>query len=143
MTSALLSSIKPIRWSPDARYARAMSEKKAAACETAMKSAEEAVAQMQFQMQGLIESREAAELEAERLREMTDTAKWSDRKRTMSLQGVMSTNLPRLIKIHVPYEEYQFFLSHLRMIRPAMNHAPAFSSLVSLPFLVRLTVEDS
>ncbi|KAG9003641.1 hypothetical protein FRB94_003030 [Tulasnella sp. JGI-2019a] len=127
----------------EARYARAMSEKKADACETAMKSAEEAVAQMQFQMQGLIESRDAAENEVERLREMGNMGKWVDRKRTMSLQGGMSTNLPRLIRIHVPYEEYQFFLSHLRMIRPAMNHAPAFSSLVSLPFLVRLTVEDS
>ncbi|KAG8880619.1 hypothetical protein FRB97_000667 [Tulasnella sp. 331] len=127
----------------EARYARAMSEKKAAACETSMKSAEEAVAQMQFQMQALIESKESSEREAERLRELMDKGKWVDRRRTISLQGVMTANLSRMLRLHVPYEEYQFFLSHLRMIRPAMNHAPAFSSLVSLPFLLRLTVEDS
>lgn len=129
----------------EARYARAMSEKKAAACEVSMKSAEETVAQMQSQMQSLIEARERAEKEAEEARELMSKGKWVDRRRTTSLNGPMGVAgiLPRLSRIHVPWEEYQFFLSHLRMIRPATPHAPAFSSLLSLPFLVRLTVEDS
>lgn len=129
----------------EARYARAMSEKKAAACEAAMKSSEEAVSAMQAQMQDLIQAREEAEREAEQARSMMEHGKWIDRKRTTSLTSVSSltASLPRMLRMHVAYEEYLFFISHLRMLRPAMQHPPLFSSLVSLPFLVRLTAEDS
>ena len=129
----------------EARFARAQSEKKAAACEVAMKSAEEAVALMQAQMQSMSQAKEAAEAEAARLKEISSKADYFERKRTTSL--ISSASQPyssfRLMSNTLPYEEFILFVGHLRGIRTLHLQAPAFSSLVPLPFLTRLNSEDS
>ncbi|KAG8894303.1 hypothetical protein FRB99_001361 [Tulasnella sp. 403] len=129
----------------EARYARAQSEKKAASCETALKSAEEAIAMMQAQMQGLIEAREASEREAVGLRETMIKGKWIERKRTTSTfsSGSQWIVMPRLLNAHLPFEEFLLFVAHLRTLRPNTPQPPSITSLISQPFLARMISEDS
>lgn len=126
----------------EARFARAQSEKKAAACETSMKSAEEAVTMMQVQMQELIAAREKAERDVTELRSAVGS---HQRTRTTSLLSAGSnyTMVPRLMNNNLPFEEFLLFVAHLRTLRPGSQQPPAVHSLVSLPFIARLITEDS
>ncbi|KAG8938218.1 hypothetical protein FRC03_007502, partial [Tulasnella sp. 419] len=131
----------------EARFERAKSERKATEAENAMKTAEEAVALMQTQMQSLMGTREQAEKEAQDLRELMSKGKWVPRERQTSLTSVSSSFQPqiprRLFSGHPPYEEFLAFVAHLRSLRPTTLHPPVLSSLLPLPFLARLINEDS
>ncbi len=69
-----------------------------------------------------------------------------------ALRGVNSSNVAsqgtggilRMMNSHVPYKnEYLAFLGHLRGLVGSTQYAPAITSLLTLPFLARLAVEDS
>jgi Rab guanine nucleotide exchange factor SEC2 len=50
----------------------------------------------------------------------------------------------RMMNSHVPYKtEYLGFISHLRKLLPTTPNPPLISTVLSLPFLQRLAVEDS
>lgn len=122
----------------EARYARAMSERKVVDAETALKGAEEAVSVMQAQMQQMQAEMEAAQVNALEMESRVSKGKWVDR-------GIddVPAQIWRLRTSHAPYLEFISFLTHLRGLRPAAVTPPPISSLTSLPFLSRLSAEDS
>ncbi|THH13357.1 hypothetical protein EW146_g6851 [Bondarzewia mesenterica] len=122
----------------EARFARAQSERKAEDAERALKEAEEVVGLMQQQMQGLQDEKEDSE---RRLGEMAITmgkGKWVERAPSPAPSRVL-----RLLSSHRPYQEFLFFVAHLRSLRLASPQPPAMSTLLPLPFLGRLLSEDT
>lgn len=124
----------------EARYARAMSERKADDAERALHDAEEAVSLMQTQMQALSEEKERAEAEAELIRQRMEKGKWVGDD-TLTHHTVILA--PKLSTAHLPYQEFLLFNSHLRSIRNSRDPPPSILTLIHLPFLARLQVEDS
>ncbi|KAF8903348.1 hypothetical protein CPB84DRAFT_1903621 [Gymnopilus junonius] len=123
----------------EARFEKHLSERKVEDAERALKSAEEAVQVMQAQMQTMQGEREDAEKRAREMEVAMGKGKWvarrEERERAVSL---------RLFSVHTPYLDYLAFIAHLRVLHPSSPSAtPAMSTLLQLPFLVRLMTEDS
>lgn len=123
----------------EARYARAMSERKADGAESALHSAEEVVSVLQTQMQKLTQDKERSEKEAEDLRQLMGKGKWVPLDSAPSPMDLT----PRLSTTYLPYQEFLLFNSHVRSIRLPRDPPPSIVALVQLPFLMRLQVEDS
>ncbi|KIY72648.1 hypothetical protein CYLTODRAFT_486114 [Cylindrobasidium torrendii FP15055 ss-10] len=122
----------------EARFARAQSERKVEDAEGSLKVAEEAVAQMQLQMQALQAEKEDAQRIAEEMQITMGKGKWAQRSQP-------SIALPplRLLCSHLPYQEFLLFVAHLRTLHLSTASPPAMSTLLPLPFIARLTNEDS
>ncbi|KAL1742543.1 hypothetical protein HDZ31DRAFT_75458 [Schizophyllum fasciatum] len=120
----------------EARYERALSERKVEEAERALKVAEEAVAMMQAQMQELQGEKEAAMLRAHEAAMRMGKGKWVER--TQDIVKPM-----RLLSSHSPYQEFLLFVAHLRTIHPQSPQPPAMTTLLQLPFLSRIQTEDS
>ena len=122
----------------EARFERARSERKAEDAERALKETEEVIGLMQQQMQALQVEKEASE---RRLGEMEVTmgkGKWVERAPSPAPAQTL-----RLLSSHLPYQEFLFFVAHLRSLRLSTPQAPAMSTLLPLPFLARLLTEDT
>lgn len=124
----------------EARFARALSERKVEEAEAALKGAEEAVASMQHQMQALQAEKEDAEKKAQDMRFIMGKGKWVDRR---DVDSNSITREIRLLSSHVPYQEFLLFVAHLRSVHPSSPSSPAMSTLLPMPFLARLSMEDS
>ncbi|THG96982.1 hypothetical protein EW026_g4948 [Hermanssonia centrifuga] len=122
----------------EARFARAVSERKVEETERALKGVEEIVGMLQTQMQALQEDKEQADRKVEEMRIIMGKGKWAER-----TSGPSPSSQPRLLSLHLPYLEFVQLIGHLRTIRPATQHPPAMSTLLPLPFLARLITEDS
>lgn len=122
----------------EARYARAMSERKADHAEATLRSTEEVVSGLQTQMQTLSEDKERAEREANDLRQLVgpDGALVPSDKTALDLA-------PRFSTVHLMYQEFLLFNSHLRSIRSIREPPPSILTMNTLPFLARLQSEDS
>ncbi|TRM63703.1 hypothetical protein BD626DRAFT_495124 [Schizophyllum amplum] len=120
----------------EARYQRALSERKVEESERALKIAEEAVAMMQAQMQALQEEKEVAMRRVREAQMRMGKGKWADR-------GEDIVKPMRLLSSHSPYQEFLLFVAHLRSIHPQSPQAPAMTTLLQLPFLARMLNEDS
>lgn len=121
-----------------ARFAAASSERKVEEAERALKGAEEAVTLMQHQMQAMQAEKERALLRVDDMQDMMGKGKWVDRERSPGLHAAT-----RLLSLHAPYQEFLLFVAHLRSVRPTSQQPPVMSTLLQLPFLVRLQTEDS
>lgn len=115
-----------------------MSERKAEDAQNALKGAEEAVGMMQIQMQSLTEEKETKERELAEAKQLMGKGKWvpSDKPLVIDL-------FPKLSTIHLPYQEFLLFNSHVRTLRSPREPPPQFHTLAQLPFVLRLQVEDS
>jgi hypothetical protein len=124
----------------EARYARALSERKVVQAELALKGAEEAVATMQQQVQSLQQQKEDADKQADDMRVIVGKGKWATREPTPDPSAVPAL---RLRSSHLPYQEFLLFIAHLRSIHTSSPSPPAVSTLLNLPFLARLLTEES
>ncbi|KAG6860556.1 hypothetical protein C0995_009838 [Termitomyces sp. Mi166 len=124
----------------EARIARHESEQKVEVAERNMKSAEEAVAAMQQQIQVLRAEKEEAERKAEASQVALDMTVGKDMGKHYSKNPTPSL---RLLSSHSPYQEFMLFVAHLRSVHSSSSQPPAISSLLPLPFLARLLTEDS
>ncbi len=122
----------------EARYSKALSERKVEEAEIALKGAEEAVALMQQQMQALQADKEDADKRALSIRVSMGKGKWVERRGDGSLQRPL-----RLICSHIPYQEFLLFVAHLRTLHTSSPTPPTMSTLLPLPFIARLLSEDS
>lgn len=123
----------------EARFGRAVSERKAEDAERALRETEEVVRLMQLQMQELQEEKETSEKKVAEMSMTMGKGKWIARTPSPS-QGRIS---PRLLSSHLPYQEFLMFVAHLRTLRPNSTQVPAMSTLLPLPFLSRLATEDT
>lgn len=121
----------------EARFSKAMSERKADDAEKALKGTEELIGLMQLQMQELREAKDQKEKEAAALQQLMGKGKW-----VPGQSGPVSLG-PRLVNSHLPYQEYLLFLAHLRNLRVSTETPPPLSALLPLPFVTRLQTEDS
>ncbi|KZV96988.1 hypothetical protein EXIGLDRAFT_670637 [Exidia glandulosa HHB12029] len=121
----------------EANLLRAQSDRRANEAEDALRTAEEAVGGMQIQMQTLRSEKDRADSEMQDLRALVDKGKWVERPHAVQSPLVAL----KLISSHVPYEEFLLFVAHLRSLRP--QPVPAMSTLLPLPFLARIVMEDS
>jgi chromosome segregation ATPase len=124
----------------EARLAQALSERKVDESEQAQKRTEELLAAMQQQMQSLQAEKENAQNSANNLRTLMGKGKWVER--SADHRAITATSL-RLLCSHTPYQEFLLFVAHLRSIHSSAPQPPAMSTLLPLPFLVRLLTEDS
>ena len=115
----------------EARFAQAKSERRVQEAEAMLKSAEEAVASMQGQMQTLRDEKDRTDREL-------DKGKWVERERPPR-----SPTPIKLLSSHVPYQEFLLFVAHLRQIRPSTPQPPPMATFLPLSFLARLVSEDS
>lgn len=115
----------------EARFAQAKSERRVQDAEAMLKSAEEAVASMQNQMQTLRDEKDRTDREL-------DKGKWVERERPSRSPASI-----KLLSSHVPYQEFLLFVAHLRQIRPVTAQPPPMATFLPLPFLARLVSEDS
>lgn len=123
----------------EARYARAMSERKAEDAERALHSAEEVVSMMQSQMQSLTTEKEQFEKEAVNLHQLMGKGKWVPND---AISSPVDSS-PRLSTVYIPYQEFLLFNSHVRSIRSPGDPHPSILTMIQLPFLARLQAEDS
>jgi chromosome segregation ATPase len=123
----------------EARLARAQSERKVEDAEAALKSAEDAVATMQREMQILQEEKDKSVLQSENMRALMGKGKWIEKSPS---EGVIPP-AHRLRSSHPPYQEFLVFIGHLRLQHHVTPTPPAMSTLLSMPFLVRLVAEES
>ena len=123
----------------EARYAQHLSQRKTDDAESALKSAEEAVGVMQLQMQSLRDEKEVAEKKAQEMQVSMGKGKWVE----MQRDGTNITRSLRLLGSHVPYQEFRLFVAHLSSIHNSTPQPPSMSTLLALPFLQRLSSEDS
>jgi hypothetical protein len=123
----------------EARLARARSERKAEELEEALKAAEEVNGAMQQQMQTMKSEKEDVEKGAEQIQAAMGKGKWVERSAT---NGDPVRTL-RLLGSHQPYQEFLLFIAHLRSIHPSSSQPPAISTLLPLPALARMVMEDS
>lgn len=124
----------------EARYARHLSERKAVDAEQALRSAEEAVGAMQQQVQILQEDKETAERKATEMLSLMGSGgdNWASGKNYDPLLPSL-----RLFGSHLPYQEFLSFVAHLRQLHMSSPSHPAMATILSLPFLTRLSTEDS
>ncbi|KAF8320483.1 hypothetical protein DL93DRAFT_2052754, partial [Clavulina sp. PMI_390] len=123
----------------EARFARAMSERKADEAEATLRSTEEVVGALQTQMQSLIEEKDRAEQESQELRQLMGKGKWVPNDSALSPLEMA----PKLSTTYLPYQEFLLFNSHLRSIRSSREPPPLIITLIQLAFLSRLQNEDS
>ncbi|KAM6503410.1 hypothetical protein JOM56_000353 [Amanita muscaria] len=123
----------------EARFSRHLSERKTEEAETALKTAEEAVCLMQQQMQSLREEKELAEKKAQEMQLSMGKGQWIEPQQ----DGTNITRSLRLLSSHTPYQEFMLFVAHLRSIHMSTPQPPSMSTLLTLPFLQRLSTEDS
>ncbi|KAH9036215.1 proline-rich protein [Lactarius pseudohatsudake] len=121
----------------EARLGRARSERKAEDAERSLQEAEDAVRLMQQQLQSLQGEKEAAERSMDSMTTAMGKGKWIEQ--TPSPQ----TNEHLLLTSHVPYHEFLSFISHLRALRATYPQPPNIHSLLALPFVARLQLEDT
>src|SRR6266404_3468620 len=119
----------------EARLERARSERKAEEAERALREAEEVVRLMQLQT--LREEKETAERRMDTMNAATGKGKWTEQ--TLSSPA----KVHRLLTSHVPYDDFLSFISHLRTLRATSPHPPGIHSLLTLPFVARLQLEDT
>ena len=122
----------------EARYAQSVSCRKAEDAEQALRGAEEAVSAMQQQVQALQEEKESAERKSAEAQYLLGKGKWIDRRDGLPLVPPL-----RLFSFHLPYHEFLSFIAHLRHLHLSSPNPPAMSTLLPLPFLMRLSSEDS
>ncbi|KAI0066890.1 hypothetical protein BV25DRAFT_1868004 [Artomyces pyxidatus] len=122
----------------EARLGRARSERKAEDAERALRETEEVVQLMQQQMQELREEKQASERRMEEMSATMGKGKYLER----SPSPAPAYSL-RLYSSHVPYQEFLLLVAHLRSIRPSTPQPPAMSTLLTLPFIARLQLEDT
>ncbi|KAF5356998.1 hypothetical protein D9756_006658 [Leucocoprinus leucothites] len=122
----------------EARYAQHISQRKAEDAEQALRGAEEAVSAMQQQVQALQEEKESAERKATEIQTVMGKGKWIDRRDSQPVAPTL-----RLFSFHLPYQEFLSFIAHLRHLHLNSTSPPAMSTLLPLPFLTRLSTEDS
>ncbi|TFK95301.1 hypothetical protein BDV98DRAFT_556508, partial [Pterulicium gracile] len=126
----------------EARWKAAQSERRVGEAEEAMKGAEEAVKEMQGKMQEMEGRKEEAERTAGNLRVLMGKGKWAEGGSESA--GVGEQVQRKLLSSHVPYEEFLLFVAHLRGLHAGAPGAhPAMSTLLPLPFLARIIIEDS
>lgn len=121
----------------EARLGRAQSDRKAEVAERALIEAEDAVRLMQQELQAFQGEKEAAERSMERMRAAMGKGKWIER------HSSSPTNTHRLLTSHVSYQEFLYLISHLRMLRATYPQPPSISTLLGLPFVTRLQLEDT
>ena len=121
----------------EARLGRAQSERKAEEAERALREAEDAVRLMQQELQALQGEKEAAERTMEGMSAAMGKGKWIERASSLRV------NTHRLLTSHVSYQEFLSLLSHLRALRATQPQPPTISSLLGLPFIARLQLEDT
>ena len=121
----------------EARWGRAQSERKAEEAERALREAEDAVRLMQQELQALQGEKEAAERTMEGMNAAMGKGKWIERASSLPSNG------HRLLTSHVSYQEFLSVLSHLRALRATQPQPPTISSLLGLPFIARLQLEDT
>lgn len=122
----------------EARYGQHISQRKAEEAEQALRGAEEAVSAMQQQVQALQGDKEIAERKAAEIQSLMGKGKWVNRRDSDSLAPTL-----RLFGSHLPYQEFLLFVAHLRHLRMSSSSPPAMPTLLPLPFLTRLSTEDS
>ena len=120
----------------EARWGRAQSERKAEEAERALVEAEDAVRLMQQELQSFQEEKEDAERCMENMRAAMGKGKWVQR-------ASLPVNAHHLLTSHVSYQEFLALISHLRALRATSSQAPSLNSLLGLPFMARLQVEDT
>ncbi|KAF7303099.1 Sec2p domain-containing protein [Mycena kentingensis (nom. inval.)] len=125
----------------EARYAQSQADRRVDEAEAALKGAEEMVGMMQQQMQTLQTEKDEAELKAQDMRVIMGKGKWVDR-RSSSGSGALVKET-RLLSSHLPYQEFLLFVAHLRSVHPSSPNPPAMTTLLTMPFLARLSTEDS
>ncbi|KAJ7196502.1 proline-rich protein [Mycena pura] len=125
----------------EARYAQSTSERRVEQAETALKGAEEMVSVMQQQMQTLQAEKDEAEEKAHDMRVIMGKGKWVDRRSGSGADGLVKET--RLLSSHLPYQEFLLFVAHLRSVHPSTTSPPAMTTLLTMPFLARLSSEDS
>ncbi|EAU89437.1 hypothetical protein CC1G_07663 [Coprinopsis cinerea okayama7 len=122
----------------EARFAQHLSEQKVVEAERALKGAEEAVSIMQAQMQALQAEKEEAEKKTNEMQVKMGKGKWLER-----IQSVDLSKPIKLLSSHVPYQEFLLFVAHLRSLHQTSPGPPAMTTILPLPFLARLSNEDS
>jgi chromosome segregation ATPase len=122
----------------EARYAQHISKRKAEDAEQALRGAEEAVSAMQQQVQTLQEEKDVAEKKTGEIQSLMGKGKWIEG-RDSQLPGPTL----RLYRSHLPYQEFLLFVAHLRHLHLGSPNPPVMSTLLPLPFLTRLSTEDS
>ncbi|KAF8887580.1 hypothetical protein BD779DRAFT_1672710 [Infundibulicybe gibba] len=105
----------------EARYARALSERKVEEAELALRSAEEAVGGMQQQMQALQAEKENSETKVFEMQTVMGKGKW------------LARAISRVLALHCSFAICAF----------GAPQPPAMTTLLPLPFLARLVNEDS
>jgi hypothetical protein len=120
----------------EARWGRAQSDRKAEEAERALREAEDAVRLMQQELQALQGEKEAAERRMEGMSAAMGKGKWIER-------ASLPANAHHLLTSHVSYQEFLSLLSHLRALRVTSPQPPSISSLLGLPFIARLQLEDT
>lgn len=121
----------------EARWGRAQSDRKAEEAERALREAEDAVRLMQQELQALQGEKEAAERRVEGMGAAMGKGKWIER------ASSLPANAHHLLTSHVSYQEFLSLLSHLRTLRATAPQPPSVSSLLGLPFIARLQLEDT
>lgn len=122
----------------EARYARHLSERKVEEAEMALKGAEEAVGLMQQQMQALHAEKQEADNRVQEIQLIMGKGKWTQRRESGNISRPI-----RLLSSHMPYQEFLLFVAHLRSLHLTSSMPPSMSTLLPLPFLARLSNEDS
>ncbi|KAI9510324.1 proline-rich protein [Russula earlei] len=121
----------------EARLGRAQSDRKADEAERALREAEDAVRLMQQELQALQGEKESAE------RRMESMSTAMGKGRLIERASSLPANACRLLTSHISYQEFLSLISHLRGLRHTYPHPPTITSLLGLPFIARLHVEDT
>jgi hypothetical protein len=121
----------------EARLGRAQSDRKADEAERALLEAEDAVKLMQQELQALHEEKESAERGMENMRAAMGKGKWVER------ASSLPANVHHLLTSHVSYQEFLSLISYLRALRATNSQPPTIGSLLGLPFIARLQMEDT
>jgi GDP/GTP exchange factor Sec2p len=122
----------------EARLGKAASERKVEETERALKTAEEAIADMQLHMQAMQAEKEEAQYQLEDIRVTMGKGKWVQRHAHPDFESSK-----RLLSSHAQYRDFLYFVSFLREQRQKSPQIPTMSTLLSHSFLSRLQTEDS
>jgi Rab guanine nucleotide exchange factor SEC2 len=121
----------------EARLGRAQSDRKAEEAERALREAEDAVRLMQQELQTLQGEKEAAESRMDTMSAAMGKGKWTQS------PPPSSANTHHLLSSHVPYQEFLSLITHLRALRASYPQPPNIQSLLGLPLIARLQLEDT
>lgn len=121
----------------EARLGRAQSDRRAEEAERALREAEDAVRLMQQELQALQGEKEAAERRMDSMNAAMGKGKWTQRVPSSP------ANTHHLLTSHVPYQEFLSLITHLRALRATYPQPPTIQSLLGLPLIARLQLEDT